>query len=158
MPLNKDGLERIRYILTQIRDGKRFKVEVVGYFTPEQLAQINAARAAHKFSALSPEIKFQGKHLYKSRCVDNGYTIDQILDQIQSAFSDASIVNFSPPSSVLRNPNKRLDHAGILVNDEVVFECTGGFPYAYLFSVIPRGDGRLKAKKAKGPLEEWPFQ
>jgi hypothetical protein len=46
----------------------------------------------------------------------------------------------------MRNPNKRLDHDGIPVNDEVVFECTGKYPYATLFSVIPRGDGRLKPK------------
>jgi hypothetical protein len=94
MPLSSDGLAKIRYILTQIQAGQRFKVEVVGFFTLEQLAQINAERAAHKFPPLSAEIKFQGKHMYNSRCVENGYTIGQILDQIESAFSDASVVDF----------------------------------------------------------------
>ena len=43
---------------------------------------------------------------------------------------------------------------GNLVHDEAVFECTGRYPYADLYSVIPKGDGRPRLKKAKGPLEE----
>ena len=58
----------------------------------------------------------------------------------------------------MRNPNKRLDHDGIPVNDEVVIECTGGHPLAFLYSVIRRGDGRLKPKRAKGALRERPLQ
>jgi len=77
----------------------------------------------------------------------DGYTIDHVLEQIQSAFSDASIVNFSAPSSIIRNPNKRMDHNGNLVNDEAVFECISRYPYADLFSVIPKGDGKSRAKK-----------
>jgi hypothetical protein len=147
MPLYASGLKTIRQNLLRIQAGQKPLVKKVGFFTPEQLTEINAARAVHNFPALRSEINFHGKHLYESRCLENGYTVDQILDQIQSAFSDASVIHFTPPSSLLRNPNKRADHDGILVNDEAVFECTGGFPYAYLYSVIPRGDGRLKPKR-----------
>jgi len=84
----------------------------------------------------------------------DGYSIDQVLEQIQSAFSDASVVDFSTSSSVMRNPNQRADHKGNLVNDEAVFECTSRYPYADLYSVIPRGDGRPGVRKEKGPLEE----
>lgn len=44
----------------------------------------------------------------------------------------------------MRNLNKRKDYNGKLVNDEAVFECTARYPYAELYSVIPKGDGRPK--------------
>lgn len=93
------------------------------------------------FPALRPEILFHGSHLYNSRCVENPYTIDQVLEQIESAFSANSLVNPSRPSVVIRNPNKRQDHNGMLVNDYAVFECSGRHPYADLYSVVPEGDG-----------------
>jgi len=126
----------------------------IGFFSAEQLTHSNEARAARRLPVLLPEIVFHGVHLYRSRCAKDGYTIEQVLEQIQSAFSDSSAVDFSASSSVMRNPNKRMDHNGNLVQDEAVFECTGRYPYADLFSVIPKGDGRPRLKKAKGPLEE----
>jgi len=49
---------------------------------------------------------------------------------------------------VLRNPDQRMDHNGIFVNDEAVFECSGRHPYAELYSVIPEGDGlKMKTKR-----------
>jgi hypothetical protein len=145
LPLFADGLRKIRRNLLLVQSGKKPHVAKVGFFTPAQIAQINAARIAMGFPALRPEILFHGAHLYKSRCVKNPYTIDQVLEQIESAFSDASVVEPSPPSVVIRNPNKRMDHNGKLVNDEAVFECTGRKPYADLYSVVPDGDG-LKQK------------
>jgi hypothetical protein len=117
----------------------------IGFFTPQQITRINEARLSMGFPALRPEILFHGSHLFKSRCVKDSYSIDQVLEQIQSAFSDASLVDPSRPSVVLRNPNTRMDHNGVMVNDEAVFECSGRQPYADLYSVVPVGDG-LKEK------------
>jgi hypothetical protein len=147
LPLFADGLRKIRSNLTIVQSGLRPKAVRIGIFTTEQLGAINEARTSQGFLELSAEIVFHGVHLYKSRCVKDGYTIDQILEQIQSAFSESSVVNFAPPSSVIRNPNTRIDHNGKLVNDEAVFECTGRYPYADLYSVIPRGDGMSKGRK-----------
>jgi hypothetical protein len=154
MPLYADGLKKIRRNLLQAQSGERPKVTMVGFFTPKQLASINEGRLSRGFPALRPEIMFHGLHLYQSRCVKNAYTIDQVLEQIQSAFSDDSVVDSSRPSVIIRNPNKRADHNGKLVNDEAVFECTGRHPYADLYSVVPKGDGRPMPQKSKGPLEE----
>jgi hypothetical protein len=154
LPLFADGLRKIRRNLTQIESGEKPSVAKIGFFTPEQIVKINEARITMGFSALRPEILFHGSHLYRSRCVGNGYTIDQVLEQIQSALSGASVIDFSRPSLVLYNPNKRMDHEGKLVNDAAVFECTGRHPYADLYSVVPKGDGRMKPKKMKGSLEE----
>jgi hypothetical protein len=145
MPLYADGLKKIRRNLLQAQSGQKPWVVKVGFFTPEQITQINEARTSMGFPALRPEILFHGSHLFKSRCVENPYTIDQVLVQIQSALSDASVVDPSRPSVVIRNPNKRMDHNGILVNDEAVFECSGREPFADLYSVFPNGDG-LKQK------------
>jgi hypothetical protein len=128
-----------------VQSGQKPCVAKVGYFTPEQITQINKARISMGFPALRPEILFHGSYLFDSRCVKNLYTIDQVLEQIQSALSDASVVDPARPSVVIRNPNKRMDHNGILVNDEAVFECSGRKPFADLYSVVPNGDG-LKQK------------
>jgi hypothetical protein len=154
LPLFADGLRKIHRNLTQIESGEKPLVAKIGFFTPEQIVQINEVRISMGFPALRPEILFHGSHLYNSRCVGNGYTIDQVLEQIQSAFSGASVVDSSRSSLVLYNPNKRMDHEGKLVNDRVVFECTRRHPYADLYSVVPKGDGRMKPKKMKGSLEE----
>jgi hypothetical protein len=154
MPLYADGLKKIRRNLLQVQSGQRPWVAKIGFFTPTQIAQINATRLAMGFPALRPEILFHGRHLYDSRCVKDHYTIDQVLEQIVSALSDTSVVDPSRPSVVIRNPNKRTDHNGIRVNDEAVFECSGRHPYADLYSVVPVGDGlKQKPKKTIGPRE-----
>ncbi len=147
MPLFADGLKKIRKNLLEAQSGRRPRLDRIGFFTSDQLATINAARKAKGFSELDPYIVFRGKHLYDSRCAADGYSIDDVLEQIQSAFSEGSEVLFTPPSSIIRNPRKRIDRNGRLVNDEAVFECTGQYPYAELNSVIPRGDGKKGNKK-----------
>ena len=154
MPLFADGLRRIRRNLVQIQSGQRPKLEKVAFFTSQQLKQINLVRAAMGFPPLLPEIVFHGTHLYRSRCERDGYSIDQVLVQIESAFSETSILHFSRASSVMSNPITRIDHNERVVKDEVVFECTARHPYADLYSVIPKGDGRPNLQKTKRPLEE----
>ncbi|MDR3773330.1 MAG: hypothetical protein P4L26_08285 [Terracidiphilus sp.] len=145
MPLFASGLRKIRRNLLRVQSGQKPWVAKVGFFTAEQIAKINEARVSMGFPALLPEILFHGSHLYVSRCVKDNYTIDQVLEQIESALGESSVVDPSPPAVVLRNPNKRFDHKGNPVNDKAVFECSGRQPYADLYSVIPDGDG-LKEK------------
>jgi hypothetical protein len=154
LPLFADGLRKIRRNLTQAQSGLRPRAVKIGFFTGEQLALINEAFISKGFPELLPEILFHGTHLFKSRCERDGYTIEHVLAQIQSAFSDESEIVLSASSTMIRNPHKRMDHNGNLVNDEAVFECTARRPYADLYSVIPRGDGKPRLQKAKGPLEE----
>jgi len=106
MPSYADGLKKIRRNLLQVQSGQKPWVAKIGYFTPVQIAQINAARIAMGFPALCSGILFHGRHLYDSRCVEDHYTIDQVLEQIVSAFSDAAVVDPSRPSAVIRNTDK----------------------------------------------------
>jgi hypothetical protein len=78
LPLFADGLRKIRHNLTQVQSGERPKAVKVGFFTSEQIAQINEARTSRGFPALLPEIVFHGMHLFKSRCAKDGYSIDDV--------------------------------------------------------------------------------
>jgi hypothetical protein len=94
------------------------------------------------------EVLFDGRHLYNSRCIEDGYTIDDVLDQISSAFNDESAV--SPGwSTVLISKTPRMDRSGRVIRDEAVFECHGRLPHPELLSVVPRGDGKDHSKKKK---------
>ena len=146
MILFKDGLKKIRRNLEEAHAGRRPSAVGIGKFTDEELRRINSARTARGFCPLQPKVIFHGAHLYKSRCVENGYSIEQVMIQIESAVCETSLLEPSHASLVLRNPNGRTDEAGKCVHDEAVFECTGHFPFADLFSVIPRGDGKTKNK------------
>jgi hypothetical protein len=95
LPLFADGLRKIRRNLIQAQSGQRPKAVRIGYFTAEQITRINEFRVSRGYLALQPEIVFHGMHLYNSRCRKDGYTIDDVLEQIQSAFSETSEIDFS---------------------------------------------------------------
>jgi len=141
MPLNDNAEELIRKNLRKIRKRHNVHPVAIGVLTEKQLADMNAERAIRNMDPLRPEVVFRGKHIYESRIVRNGYTVDDVIEQIRSAMDAASIV--TPPQkhgTTMQNPNGREDAYGNTVNDEAVFECTSKFPRPELFSVIPRGD------------------
>jgi hypothetical protein len=104
--------------------------------TDFQFEQMNLRRAALSLHLLEQnEIIFIGKHLFSSRAKD-GYTIDDIIDQIVSALSDHSVVNISPTWSRIDNPTPRSDRYGNSVMDRGVFEMTAKKPRAE--QLVPR--------------------
>jgi hypothetical protein len=109
LPLFADGLKKIHNNLLQVQVGEKPKRARVGTFTEGQLIEINAIRASLKFEPLLSLFLFSGRHLYMSRCVDNGYSIEEVLVQVESALSGLSIVKMSGPAAVLHNPQKRAD-------------------------------------------------
>ena len=97
----------------------------------------------------SPEIVFIGRHIYASRSKD-GYTIDDMVVQIESALSSASVVFANPKMTAMANPQARPDGYGNRVHDRAIFECTQRKPRTELFSVIPKGDvQKPQTKKAR---------
>jgi hypothetical protein len=143
LPLFADGLKKIRANLLRIGAGEtRPPLIRIGYFSPEQLAELNQLRLKNNLPQLNGEIVFRGTHLHQSRCVRDGYTLDEILEQIQAAVTVESTVHYTVKLTALRSRQQRTDRKGALVVDEAVFECTVRHPRAELFSVIPRGDGK----------------
>ena len=141
MPLNDDAMDILRASLEMLAQGERPLVVTIGVLTAEQHAAINAYRNKHGLPDLvSPEVVFLGRHLYNSRAVKDGYSIDDILDQIESAMSETAIAIATHKMTALRSTTVRSDRYGNQVIDEAVFELTQRRPKPELYSVTPKGD------------------
>jgi len=79
--------------------------------------------------------------------MEDGYTIDEVLEQVTSALGDESKV-LDEINTVLCSSQERKDSAGRMVRDEAVFECTQKYPHPELWSVIPKGDGKRLHRKS----------
>jgi hypothetical protein len=148
MPLYPNAHALIRANLERAANRQKPPIVRIGTLSEDQLKTINAQRLEEELPAIVAEILFDGRHMYNSRCVEDGYTIDDVLDQITSAFSDSAEV---APGwvTVLVNRTPRTDRFGKTIRDEAVFECHGKHPHPELLSVVPRGDGKDHFKKKK---------
>jgi len=140
MPLLPNALQIVRANLEEIAKGGKPKTATIGHLSAEQLGTINKYRKKNGLPEISGEVFFVGRHVYDSRVRGDDYSIDDVVDQIASAFSDESQVINSLKMTAIRNPKKRKDRYGNEVRDEAVFECFKHNPKAQLFSVVPRGD------------------
>lgn len=140
MPLYADGVDRIRFSLLKLQAGERAPLTGIGFLTDAQFEDLNTRRAGFDLHLLEQnEIIFMGRHMYASRSKD-GYTVDDIIDQIASALSHDSVMDISDTWSCIDNPTARADRYGNSVHDRGVFEMTAKKPRAELYSVIPKGD------------------
>lgn len=138
-PVKEGALKNARGLLEALARGERPKPIDIGNLTPDQLSALNAARAQNGLPDVAGDLWYRGTHHYQSRSAD-GYSIDDMLKQIESGLSPQSQVQvdrFGRPSLV--NPGARADGYGNSVNDTVTFE-TSGKRNPELFSVIPKGD------------------
>lgn len=119
---------------------------VVGTLTDTQLDAINDERRAHGYPPIVAEVVFIGRHVYESRILRDGYTIDDVIDQITSSMEAAAVVIQTPTMTAMENPVSRADRYGNAVRDRAVFECSGRHPRPELYSVMPKGD-RIKPKR-----------
>lgn len=141
MPLSTDGITMIRTNLELIAQGERPLVVTIGFLTDEQHSEISAYRTRHGMPPLeSAEVVFMGRHIHNSRVTGDGYTIDDVVAQIEAAMAPTSKVVVGQKMTALRSTVERADGYGNLVKDEAILELTQRRPKAELFSVIPRGD------------------
>lgn len=157
MPLFADGSRKIRNNLLKVQSGEEPKLVKVGSFSDNQLSVINQRRKVHGWAPLDGLMLFRGKHVYQSRCVEDGYSIDEVLIQIENACAHNSLAVCERASALLVSALKRVDATGRSITDEAVFECTSRYPAAELFSVIPKGDGKVPHTKRKDPSRRGPF-
>jgi len=149
MTLYANALSTIRIQLQKLANGQRVTAVEIGRFTLLQHDELNELRASEGFSPLiDPTILFVGSHLYKSRVLRDDYTIEDVIDQIASAFGPTSVLTHSRNMTVLRSTVSRADRYGNMVLDEAVFELVQKKPKAELFSVVPKGDN-LKIRGQK---------
>lgn len=141
MPLHADARAILQATFKLLSEGDRPKVTTIGELTEAQFSAINTKRKEQGLHELeSPEIVFLGRHLYNSRVVKDGYTIDDVCDQIESALSSDAMVIATVKMTALRSAVGRADRYGNTIKDEAVLELTQRRPKAELFSVIPKGD------------------
>ncbi len=140
MPLLANARERMRINLEKIRDGEKVHAITIGQLTEKQLGDINSNRAIQQLPPIVAEVVFVGGHIYKSRVVRDGYTIEDVLDQISSAMDFSSVAIKTLKMTEIENPNPRSDRYGNEVKDRAVFECSARHPRPELYGVIPKGD------------------
>lgn len=142
MPLYENVSALIRANLEQFRPDVKVKVKAVaiGTLSDVQLAAINAKKAEDGLPLIAAEVLFIGWHVYKSRVLRDGYTIDDVVEQIVSGMSCDSVVLEDASMTAMENPHVRQDRYGNAVHDRVVFECMARHPRPELFGVMPKGD------------------
>jgi hypothetical protein len=147
MPLYADAAHVLRQQLEQNRERQAIRVVPIGTLTIAQITAINVVRANERLRPIIEEVVFFGRHIYKRRIVDDGYTIEDVIDQISSAMDRVSVVLADlAPMTIMENPNPRADRYSNFVRDRAVFECSTRHPRPELFSVIPKGDLRKPCK------------
>lgn len=140
LPLYDGADSKIRANLERLATGERVSLIAIGFFTDGQFEAVNAGRIALDLPVLEQnEIVFIGRHIFRSRTND-GYTVEDIIDQISSCLASTSVVNISNHWSRIESSTKRCDKYGNEVIDWGIFEMTARKPRAELFSVIPKGD------------------
>jgi len=147
MPLYADAPDVLRQQLEQIRDRQAIRVVPIDTLTTAQLTAINAARADERLRPIIEEVVFFGRHIYKRRIVEDGYKIEDVIEQISSVMESVSVVLADlAPMTIMENPNRRADRYSNFVRDRAVFECSARYPRPELFSVIPKGDSTKPSK------------
>lgn len=144
MPLYENALEIIRQNLEQLQNGERPRFQAIGKLTDEQLNTINQKQFEKGLPTVEcNEILYMGRHHYNSRVVQDGYTISDLLKQIESVLAESSVIE---NNKVLKSTIKRNDGYGNMVSDWAVFDMTAKRPRMELFSVIPKGDDKKPPK------------
>lgn len=148
MPLYDNAIYLIEANLRELENGGKVRPVAVGCLTDAQLSIINQERASRSppMPEIIGEVLFMGRHAYNSRCIRDGYSIDDLIEQIKSAMAPSSVVRASPGMTTIESDSFRDDGYGNQVRDKIILECTSRHPKAEIFSVIPKGD-QIKPKK-----------
>ncbi|HUP05371.1 MAG TPA: hypothetical protein VMU19_15340 [Bryobacteraceae bacterium] len=147
MPLYAGARELIRANLETIKQGKKAGLVAIGSLTDAQLESVNEVRNASGYPPLKAEVVFFGQHVYASRVLRDGYTIDDVIDQIASGMDDGAVFIRTPHMTALENSTPRADRYGNTVRDRIVLECSARYPRPELFSVVPKGDSNRPKKR-----------
>jgi hypothetical protein len=153
MPLYPNAEKLIRGNISVIKRGKKPCAVVVGFLTDTQMEAINTYRRTRNWEPIERDVVFVGTHIYESRVLRDGYTEDDLIAQIESAFSATCRYIPTQKMTVLQNPTQRESGYGCLVKDELTLECSSRFPRSELYSVVPRGDRNHKPHKLREAAE-----
>jgi hypothetical protein len=143
MPLYPNALAQMRANLQALAKGERAERIEIGELKPKQLKALNDHRIAGNpnLKPVVATVVFIGRHVHLRRILDDGYTIDDALDQIVAAMAETSVFDGGTPMQRIKSATNRTDRYGnTKIRDCMVLECTSHRPNPELFSVIPKGD------------------
>jgi hypothetical protein len=147
MPLIENARKLILKNLFKVHRGRKAWPVVIGSLTSAQLADLNAERQRRGFEPMIGQVVFVGQHIYDSRVKEDGYSFNDVIDQIYSALDQTAVFSESPKMSGLVSSIERADAYGNRIIDNGVLECSMRFPRPELYSVIPKGDHKKPPKK-----------
>jgi hypothetical protein len=148
MPLYANGRALIRRNLEALQAGQRVPRVIVGRLTKAQIEAVNAQQAAENLPLSIDEVVFVGRHIHRRRILGDGYMIDDVIEQIESALDESSEVIANEYMTAIKNPVARKDRLGNFVHDEAILECSRYRPNPDIFSVVPKGD-KIRPQKQK---------
>jgi hypothetical protein len=147
--------EQLRRIEVAWQGGERIKPGriVIAQLTTTQFEALNRLRAATNRPPLpGVSVNLDGRHFFESRRIGDGYTIEDMLEQVISALDSDSVARVErrhPQYVNMVSRRPRVDGYGNLVTDAAVFNADSRAQVTELFSVIPHGDARKPAGQKK---------
>lgn len=118
----------------------------IGHLLPNQVELLNTYRSSLGLSHVGSELVFDGRHIHKSRVVEDGYAIADVRLQLEAALSINSVVQVRR-GTILQSASYRNDGWGNNVRDEAVLELHNRNPRVEVYSVIPKGDKNKPPKQ-----------
>jgi len=146
VPLSEGVPALIRVNLEELHNGERARLVAIGTSPPPSSTRSTPSAAPMATRRLWPRSFFIGKHVYESRIVRDGCSVEDVIDQITSALSESAAAIATAYMTAVENPLPRSDRYGNAVRDRAIFECSARHPRPELLSVVPKGD-RIKPKK-----------
>jgi len=90
MPLSQEAAALIRANLERLQNGNRADLVVIGpHCRATRRDQRRALRS--RSPADCSRVVFIGRHVYQSRAIRDGYSIEDVIDQIASAMDAAAV-------------------------------------------------------------------
>lgn len=151
MPLDAAARAVVITQLQRIARGDKVWIVEIGELTDAQFAELvrQKLELGHD-PPTSKKLVYLGKHHYDSRVRRDGYAIEDLVLQLESALAETSTIEIKTHMTALVSAVNRIDGYGNSVRDRAIFELQARKPKAEVYSVIPKGDA-ISPRKSKSP-------
>jgi hypothetical protein len=156
MPLYPDAKARMRANLLAVQAGQKVRSMAIGWLTETQLKAINDQRQQDELPLVIAEVLFVGGHVYRSRVVKDGYGIEDIIEEAESALSAASEVLVTSYMTALQIRSQGQTGSAIAYTIEQFLNAPGIDPIRNFSRcnrrAIASNPGKIRGGRFRGPL------
>jgi hypothetical protein len=151
MPLDDNAAELILQQLHRIERGERVGLLEIGELTSAQFEEIvRLKRELGHEPPGSSRLVYLGRHHYDSRVRRDGYTIGDLVLQLEAALAESSTIEIAKHMTAVVSASERVDGYGNSVRDRAILELQARKPRAEVYSAIPKGD-RVSPRNKQSP-------